>query len=72
MIHFVRHHRRLVENEAISRWVIMSLLSGFHDAQNKAKCQIDVERNSLGTEDGPQHRPNVTHPPTHLQSSTVH
>ena len=36
----VRHHQRLVENRAILRGVVISLFSGFHVAQNKAKSRL--------------------------------
>ena len=68
-IRLVRHHQRLVENPAILRGVVISLFSGYHVAQNKAKIQVDLEGIFLAAEDGPQHVRNVT---TRLQSLSVH
>ena len=68
-IRLVRHHQRMVENQAILRRVVISLLSGFDVVQNKAKGQVDLKGISLFAEDGPQHVANVT---GRLQSLSVH
>ena len=67
--HALQHHQRVVENQPILRGVVILLFSGFDVAQNKAKHQVDLERISLSTEDGPQHVANVT---SRLQSLSMH